>query len=802
MSGPPLRARELRLPGPATLGALVWLLAMACFLLRGAVFGGGTLFARDIHLVWLPQVESFVQAVAGGALPLWDPFRGFGQPLLGDPSAEIAYPFTWLNLILDPATSCSVFVVSHLVLSGLGVRALCLRQGVSQAGALTAAAVWIASGPFFSLASTWHHMAGAAWIPWVILTGEAAFEAGGIKKGMLFGIALAVQIVAGSADMVAMALVSLAILCATWRPLAPERAWLLGLRPLVGGFGLAIAISAVQWLPTLEIASASARSGLAESERTVWSLHPLALPELFLPFSWNRLPLTHEWISEVLEWRAPWLYSFYVGVPALVLAAAALARREHRSLGAALVLAGSVLVALGRHAPAYGLLVTLMPPLKILRFPMKALVITAFAASVLVGHGLDAWRSGALSQRRWAWGVVMPATVLSALSLAAWGLVRFGTDWLGPRMLGRPNSASPWATLLDPTAARLALAAAASLGVLALALARRRNLEATGLALAALAVVSPMAAHASLHPVAPRALFSYRPEVLDVVGKSRVYVYDYSVRTKLSVGAHRLPYEVARLPAGWDREAALGLGLQVYLNPPTAGRWGVFGSYDLDLLGLQPRFLAELNERLRASEQTPLHKRLLQMASVDYVLDLAPESKWPDLVPVASLPGFFYEAIRVLRVPDALPRAYLVRDARVVPSEAALAAIADPAFDPHDTVMLVDGPSQEALTASEPAAGSGSARTLLRSADRTIVEAEARAPAYLVLVDAWDPGWRAYVDGRETPVLRANVAFRAVALEAGNHRVEFVYRPRSAMLGAAASLAGILIAASALSLRS
>jgi hypothetical protein len=334
-----------------------------------------------------------------------------------------------------------------------------------------------------------------------------------------------------------------------------------------------------------------------------------------------------------------------------------------------------------------------------------------------------------------------------------------------------------------------------------LALARRRNSEATGLALAALAVVSPIAAHASLHPVAPRALFSHRPDVLDVVGKSRVYVYDYSVRTKLSAGAHRLPYEVARLPAGWDREAALGLGVQVYLNPPTAGRWGVFGSYDLDLLGLQPRFLAELNERLRASEETPVHLRLLQMASVEYVLDLAPESKWSDLVPVASVPGFFHQAIRVLRVPDALPRAYLVRDAWVVPSEAALAAIADPGFDPRHAVVLVDGPSRKALASKGPAGEPGTTRTLLRTADRTIVEAEAVAPGYLVLVDAWDPAWRAYVDGREVPVLRANVAFRAVALDAGHHRVEFVYRPRSAMLGAAASLAGLLIAASALSLR-
>ena len=35
-------------------------------------------------------------------------------------------------------------------------------------------AIWMASGPFLSLASTWHHMAGAAWIPWVVLAADMA----------------------------------------------------------------------------------------------------------------------------------------------------------------------------------------------------------------------------------------------------------------------------------------------------------------------------------------------------------------------------------------------------------------------------------------------------------------------------------------------------------------------------------------------------------------------------------------------------------------------------------------------------
>jgi uncharacterized membrane protein YfhO len=75
------------------------------------------------------------------------------------------------------------------------------------------------------------------------------------------------------------------------------------------------------------------------------------------------------------------------------------------------------------------------------------------------------------------------------------------------------------------------------------------------------------------------------------------------------------------------------------------------------------------------------------------------------------------------------------------------------------------------------------------------------APGYLVLADTWYPGWRATVDGAPTEVLRANHAFRAVRLEAGEHVVDMVYRPTSVLVGGAVSLAALallLVAASLL----
>jgi uncharacterized membrane protein YfhO len=66
-------------------------------------------------------------------------------------------------------------------------------------------------------------------------------------------------------------------------------------------------------------------------------------------------------------------------------------------------------------------------------------------------------------------------------------------------------------------------------------------------------------------------------------------------------------------------------------------------------------------------------------------------------------------------------------------------------------------------------------------------------PGYLVLTDTHYPGWQATVDGAPAEILVANHAFRAVVLGAGQHIVEFIYRPLSFRLGAWLTLAATLL---------
>jgi len=91
-------------------------------------------------------------------------------------------------------------------------------------------------------------------------------------------------------------------------------------------------------------------------------------------------------------------------------------------------------------------------------------------------------------------------------------------------------------------------------------------------------------------------------------------------------------------------------------------------------------------------------------------------------------------------------------------------------------------------------AAAGTATIERYAPEQVVIHTTSQAPAVLVLVDAFDPGWRATLEsGRELPVRRANLLMRAVVVPAGEHRVTFTYRTPFLEAGAWASAAGLAL---------
>jgi hypothetical protein len=762
-------------------------LSLAVFFAREAVFGGRTFFLRDLHMQWFGQVESLVRAVASGSWPLWDPYVSFGQPLLANANVQVLYPLTWLNFLMRPTTYYTVYFVFHLVLAGAGASALARRLGCSDAGALVAGAAWLACGPFLSLGSLWNHFAGAAWMAWVLLGVDHALS--GSRRGVaVWALALAATLLAGSPDLALLGLVPVAGLLAArleWRRPFGEanRRTLFGAALAVC---LGIGIAAAQILPSLEVADRSTRWSMGLASRTYWSAHPAGLLQAFVPLTWDALPWSTSVRAALFESREPYLPSLYLGLPVLALAACGLLTStvRHRSaLGIAALVCG--LLALAGHTPVYSAAVSLFPLLRAVRFPVKALVPAALAVALLAGSGFDSWRGRALRPRA-ALGLGLG---LAAVGVAGLALLLACRRWpQGLAALVLAPGMGPGA--LAPAArAGLELALLGSLILLLAVLGRRTAgaARATAVVLSALGIVDLARFHADLNPTAPVDFLRFRPEALKALDQAdgrRLFVYDYGVQPEAS--RRHLGREVAYVvPAATGELWRGALGMRVYPVPPVAAAYAVLDSYGRDLLGIQPLPLFQLNAALFASEGSAGFDRLLRIGAVSRMLALH-EDGLSGLRLERRLPGPFFEDIRLYDVPDPSPRAFLVGEGRV----GDIGTLLDPGLDPARAVVLAEPPARPA-----PPGFAGEARLVEARADRVRLQCDASTPALLVLVDTYDPGWRARVDGEPAPILRANVAFRAVPVPAGRHEVEMVYRPRSVTLGLLTSGAAILLLA-------
>lgn len=731
--------------------------------MREALFEGRVYFERDLHIEWYGQMESFVHAVSEGALPLWDPWIGFGQPMLANPNNQLLYPLTWLNLLMVPETYYKLYLFLHLVGGGLGASLVARRLGVSWLGAFVSGAGFLLCGPFLSLANAWNHLAGAALLPWLVLTADRLVDAPGPRRALALGLLPALMVLAGSPDYLLLGGPA-ALGVMLWRLRRRPAA----VRPLLltaGGAALfAIGLSAAQWLPSLELARRSARADLSAGTQDYWSLHPIAAAQAAVPVDLAAAPVPLEWEDVLFEGREPYLFSVYLGVPLLLLGVAGLAIRGEFPRGTFLVLVLLLaLVSFGRHAPVHTLLVTALPPLGAVRFPVKAITVAAFLLALAAGRGVDVLAAP---------GAKRALRALAGASLAGAALF----------------AAARWA--VEPAFAFLGppLGHAAGLGTAAavLLLAPRRGRVAP-LALGALGLGDLAFTHRNLNPTAPGDFYRGRPAVVreaDATDLGRWLVLDYVSRPGWSqryLGRPR-PYLVvaqSQPPQYWRA----ALGVRLYPVAPLLATWRVFGSYSRDMLGLLPPPLVRMNDALYDLFPGPVFEMLLRVGGVAHFAALH-DVDAPSLRLERRLRGPYFEDIRLYRVESALPRAYVAAEARG-------GSLLDAGFDPARQVLLEGAPSPQS---SSPAAEPGTARILEYLSDRVRIEAESKG-GYLVLVDAWDPGWRATVDGVPAAVRRANAGFRAVEVGPGRHLVEMRYRPSSVPIGLAISGTMLLAAA-------
>ena len=147
-----------------------------------------------------------------GELPLWNPLSNCGVPFLAQWNTLTLYPLSLVYLLLPFPWSLGMFCVLHLFGGGMGMYLLASRwTGNRLAGALAGTAY--AFNGMASYGLIWPHITVAlAWMPWVVLGVERAWE-GGRRELVQAAAAGTMQMLSGGVEVIFLTWLVLAGLC-------------------------------------------------------------------------------------------------------------------------------------------------------------------------------------------------------------------------------------------------------------------------------------------------------------------------------------------------------------------------------------------------------------------------------------------------------------------------------------------------------------------------------------------------------------------------------------------------------------
>ena len=237
------------------------------------------------------------------------------------------------------------------------------------------------------------------------------------------------------------------------------------------------------------------------------------------------------------------------------------------------------------------------------------------------------------------------------------------------------------------------------------------------------------------------------------------------------------------LPYGGDPSIANGVALSYQNYLPNVGVLsGIEYFQEIDALLRRPysEFLTVANS-MKFENQI----KLLRTFNVGYIVSFR-ELPEQGVRLIRRFPEYFSW---LYKVENTTPRVVIVPRYTVEKEPAKiLQRLASADFDPDKEVIV-----SELVTPRPLAILRAQAKITSYKNSRVTIQATTNKAGILVLADSHYPGWKAFVNGSETTLLRANHFYRAVEVSEGDHKVEFLYDPLSFRVGMMVSSATLFI---------
>lgn len=331
-----------------------------------------TMFWGDNYSLMVPGKIYLAENLKNGILPLWNPEIFSGLPLINDINQSVLYFTTGIFYLFPTATALNLSVLIHIVFILLGtyllIKYLIKDNNAALLGALLMALSTQVSGSINNLST----IQSVTWIPWIIYWGLKLHD--GKKYLLIYGIFVLMHFLAGYPQHVIYAIAFSVLLSAfyQWRKI---KFWDWFKTWAITAI-LVLLISAVAWLPFLEMLLDSTRMSQSAAQSQTGSLKLFSMIKAVFPYFFDKQSVGVKWGP---SWSDQPNVFFYLGnfsLFSLLLTLINKKQRQKEDIFYLSIVVLTILIALGSNLPGFALLQKFLPFLKFGRGPSMILLLT------------------------------------------------------------------------------------------------------------------------------------------------------------------------------------------------------------------------------------------------------------------------------------------------------------------------------------------------------------------------------------------------------------------------------------------
>ena len=722
---------------------LSFLLLVLLFFFR--FLDGREIFAfKDLSRYFYPLRFLMAEQVKAGYLPLWNPYIFCGFPMMASLQVGFFYPLTIIYYLLPFNLAFNYYMILHYFLAACFMYALLRHYQLSRSAAYFGGIVFAFSGYLLSVSNMNTSLSSVIWLPLILIFYNKLINKTEpfSKEFIILCFLFALMFLGGEPTIFYVTIWFLIFYTLVFSVKRMQNLGMLILMALIS-----LGIIAVQLVPFIELIKLSDRVVRTQYELVSFSSFPPreVLNFIFPFFFGNPSKFGNYTVALLGETYQGWLISPYFGILPLVFIFFSF-RDKKRSIFLAIAAVVALFLAFGRYTPLYRFLYQFIPGISMIRYPVKYLFLVTFCASMLSAIGFDNLLSKISGNKERLKKIVFflgPLVIsLLILFIAGYFYAQKIYDFLAQKYAHNiPTYFFELLARIIQFDLQSLFNIIAYLLILALIvwLSYRSRISKnvfTG-AVLLVTIADLFSVGSSITVGAAARVFAKTPENYSILQKDKgLYRFFYTPEVEKQ---NQFIYGDTYLDALWN------------VKDNFAANWHIpYHFYDFyGYESIHPWALNEFSRKHFSSQNIKHNLKYLDKFNVKYVISQEPLAfPWLKLLRHKhkyAVDIYLYENERVL------PRAYLLNQGRV---------------------------SIESYRPGE-----------------IKIKVMARSPDALFLSEAYYPGWKAYVDGKEQTIARAEELFCQIPIAAGRHEVEFVYDPLSFKVGAGISIFSLLLSA-------